>query len=95
MGGSLEWVTCPVCEYKNACADFEMKDRKTYVYCAECGYDSRRGYNIFYFLYRNEFRITVVADDLEEAYVKAQTGGWANVTLVLEALHCGMLEEVD
>ncbi len=49
----------------------------------------------FHFLYRKEFRITVIANDLEEAYIKAQTGRWLYVTLISEALHYDMLKEVD
>ena len=95
MGGSLEWVTCPVCEYDNACLDFELKDRSTKLYCSVCNYDSVKDGPVFIFLYRKEFRIAVLAKDLEEAYVKAQTGRWVDVRLTVEALHYDMLEEVD
>ena len=88
MSGSLEWVTCPVCEYERACVDSEEK-----IYCMDCGYASEHGL-VFHFLYRKEIRITVIADDLEVAYLKAQTGLWAD-TKPMEVLHYDMLEEVD
>ena len=89
MSGSLEWVTCPVCEYGSACADSEDGVEK--VYYAGCGYASEHGL-VFHFFYRREFRITVIAKNIEEAIIKAQTGGWSNVTLIPEALHYDMLE---
>ena len=80
MGGSLEWVTCPVCEYENACADFELKDRSTKIYCAGCGYASEHGL-VFHFLYRNEFKITVIAKDKESALAKIDEGKYLNIKI--------------
>ena len=93
MGGSLDWVMCPVCGYEAACLDFELKDGTTTLLCSRCGYNSELNHAVFSFLYRKEFRIKVIANDIEEAYVKAQTGQWASVTLIPDALHYDMLEE--
>ena len=98
MGGSLEWVTCPVCEYEAACLDFELRDRTTVLVCSRCGYNSELNGLVFHFSYRKEFKITVTGKDQEEAYAKAIDGKWADVTIDAE---CGLwpeyleLEEVD
>ena len=92
MGGSLEFVIYPVCEYGSACADYTLEEEPPRVYCSVCSYDSIKDGPAFVFLYRKEFRIAVLAKDLEEAYVKAQTGCWVNVTLATYNLHYDLLE---
>ncbi len=90
MGGSLEFVTCPACDYEAACLDFELQDRSTILSCTRCTYNSELNGPVFHFIYRNEFRITTTGKDQEEAYAKAVVGRWINVTIDSE---CGLWPE--
>lgn len=89
MSGSLDWVECPMCGYEAACLDFELQDGSTVLACTRCTYSSENGL-VFHFIYRNEFRITTTGKDQEEAYNKAESGQWINVTIDSE---CGLWPE--
>ena len=89
MRCSLEFVTCPACNYENTCLDFELQDGSTVLACTRCTYSSENGL-VFHFIYRNEFRITTTGKDQEEAYNKAVLGKWINVTIDAE---CGLWPE--